>query len=61
MKNIDVNSASSVLSDVIANLENLVQAVELLEKKDDNSIFPLMKSNLKYDIEKLEQLLRDDA
>lgn len=50
---------NSTIEDVIANLQNLIQAVELIEQKDDNSIFPLMKSNLKYDIEKLEGLLKE--
>jgi len=55
------SDTENILQDVISNLQNLVKVIELLEQKDDDSIFSLMKSNVLYDIEKLEKLEQQNS
>lgn len=43
-----------LIGDVIENLKNLEEIMSHLERKEDGSIYSLMKSNIQADLEKLE-------
>ena len=47
------------LKDIIANLRNLTEVIAVIEQSNDDSIFPLIKSNLRSDAERLEKVLSE--
>ena len=53
MKN---KSSDTILSEVIDNLRNLDEVMAHLENREDGSLFSLIRSNLSFDVEKLEGL-----
>ena len=50
-----MEEVSKLLDSVMENLNNLVEMMSHLEKKEDGSLYSLMKGNLQADTEKLEK------